>query len=332
MELRNLENESLESAAVLLLALNEDNAGKVLKHLSESDIYKISNQIANMQDIEINKILDILSYFADKVSNASLLGGHLPKLKRFLHKVFDEEKVDFIIKNVDGPLNKTWETIANMSDKVLVEYLKNEYPQTVAFILSKLPSQKASKIISKFSENFSFEVIKRILNIDEVNKNVSMSLENILKRDLVEKSDPSKELDNNQIVADIFNNFDRKNENIYFDLLEKYDAEKAQLVRKYMLIFDDIMRVDSRGMQMLIRYSDKSLLPKALKFASDDIKNCFFDNMSARAAKILIEEIDNSNNIKAEESERAQKNILLTLRELMNKDQITLRDIIKNSN
>jgi flagellar motor switch protein FliG len=98
-----------------------------------------------------------------------------------------------------------------------------------------------------------------------------------------------------------------------------------------MLIFDDIKRVDSRGMQILIRYSDKSILPKALKFVDDNTKNCFFDNMSARAAKILIEEIDNSNNIRLEESELAQKNILLILRELMNKGQVALRDIIKDS-
>ena len=331
MELKNLENENLESAAVLLLALNEENAGKILKHLSESDVYKISNQIANLRDMEADRVLDTLSYFADRISNASLLGGHLPRLRRFLHKVFDQEKVDLIMQNVDGPLNKTWEIIADMSDKVLVEYLKNEYPQTVAFILSKLPSQKASKIISKFSENFSFEVIKRILNMDEVNKSVLLNLENTLRRDLVEKSDISKELDNNQIVADIFNNLDKKDESMFFELLEKYDANKAQLVRKNMLIFDDIKRVDSRGMQMLIRYSDKSVLPKALKFADDNIKNCFFNNMSARAAKILIEEIDNSNNTKLEESELAQKNILLILRELMNKGQVTLRDIIKNS-
>ena len=116
MELKNLENENLESAAVLLLALNEENAGKILKHLSESDVYKISNQIANLRDMEADRVLDTLSYFADRISNASLLGGHLPRLRRFLHKVFDQEKVDLIMQNVDGPLNKTWEIIAGMSD------------------------------------------------------------------------------------------------------------------------------------------------------------------------------------------------------------------------
>lgn len=332
MEVNNLNRENIVSAAVLLLTLSEENAGKILKQLSDDDVYKISNEIANLKEMDTEMVLDILSYFADKISNASLLGGHLPKLKRFLHKVFDEEKVEYIMRNVDSPMNKVWESLSNMNDKSLVEYLKNEYPQTVAFILSKLPSQKASSIISKFSDNFSFEVIKRILNLEEVNKNVVVNLENTLRKDLIEISDSSREIDNNQIVADIFNNFDKKNENTFFGLLEKYDENKARLVRKHMLIFDDIKRVDSRGMQMLIRYCDKSILPKALKFADDDIKNCFFNNMSARAAKILIEEIESAANVKFEESELSQKSTLVVLRELINKGQITLKDIVNESN
>ena len=118
----------------------------------------------------------------------------------------------------------------------------------------------------------------------------------------------------------------------FFNLLEKYDENKARLVRKHMLIFDDIKRVDSRGMQMLIRYCDKSILPKALKFADDDVKNCFFNNMSARAAKILIEEIESSSNVKFEEAELSQKNTLVVLRELINKGQVTLKDIVNESN
>jgi len=332
MEVNNLNQENIISAAVLLLTLSEDNAAKILKQLSDDDVYKISNEIANLKEMDTEIVLDILSCFADKISSASLLGGHLPKLKRFLYKVFDEEKVEYIMRNIDSPMNQVWESLSNMNDKSLVEYLKNEYPQTVAFILSKLPSQKASSIITKFSDNFSFEVIKRILNLEEVSKNVVVNLENTLRKDLIEISDSSREIYNNQVVADIFNNFDKKNENTFFNLLEKYDENKARLVRKHMLIFDDIKRVDSRGMQMLIRYCDKSILPKALKFADDDIKNCFFNNMSARAAKILIEEIESSSNVKFEEAELYQKNTLVVLRELINKGQVTLKDIVNESN
>ena len=316
----------LEKAAILLLSLNEDNAAKILKQLSESEVQKISNQIANMREVGMDSVLEVLSYFVNKINDTALLGGHLPKLKRFLSKVFDDEKVNSIMQNIDGPLSSIWNSIADVNDRVLVEYLKNEYPQTIALILSKLPSQKVAKIIGMFSENFTFEIIKRMLTMNMVDKKIVLNLEDTLKKELVENVALTKEVDNHQIVADIFNNFNKKNESLFLSLLEKYNPKEAYLVRKYMLIFEDIKRINSRGLQLLIRYSDKSVLPKALKFADESIKECFFSNMSVRAAKILVEEIDGIGDLKKEESEFAQRQIVNVLRDLINKGQANLKE------
>ena len=319
------ESGNLEKAAVLLLALNDDNAAKILNKLSESEVQKISSQIANLKTVSADNVLEILSYFVNKMNDGALIGGHLPKLKRFLSKVFDDEKVDSIMQNLDESLNSTWTSIANINDKVLIEYLKNEYPQTIAFILSKLPSQKVASIITMFSENFAFDIIKRMLKIDRVNKKTISNIEDTLKKELVENVDLTKEINNHEVVAGIFNNFDKKNETLFLNLLEKYDPKKAYLVRRHMLLFEDMNRVDARGLQLLIRYADKSVLPKALKFADESIKEYFFSNMSVRAAKILVEEIDGIRNLKKEESELAQRQIINILRDLINKGQVSLK-------
>ena len=319
------ESGNLEKAAVLLLALNDDNAAKILNKLSESEVQKISSQIANLKTVSADNVLEILSYFVNKMNDGALIGGHLQKLKRFLSKVFDDEKVESIMQNLDESLNDTWTSITNIDDKILVEYLKNEYPQTIAFILSKLPSQKVASIITMFSENFAFDIIKRMLKIDRVNKKTISNIEDTLKKELVENVDLTKEINNHEVVAGIFSNFDKKNETLFLNLLEKYDPKKAYLVRRHMLLFEDMNRVDARGLQLLIRYADKSVLPKALKFADESIKEYFFSNMSVRAAKILVEEIDGIRNLKKEESELAQRQIINILRDLINKGQVSLK-------
>ena len=317
---------NLDKAAVLLLTLSDDNAAKILNKLSESEIQKISAKIANLKEIGADKVLEILSHFINIMNDGALVGGHLPKLKRFLSKVFDDEKVDAIIKNIDGALDNTWTSIAHINNEVLVEYLKNEYPQTIAFILSKLPSEKVANIIEMFSENFAFDIIKRMLKIDTVNKQTIFSIENSLKKELVENATTTKDINNHEVVASVFNNFNKKNETLFLSLLEKYDPQKAYLVRKHMLLFEDIKRIDSRGMQLLIRYADKSALPKALKFADESIKEYFFSNMSVRAAKIVTEEIEGIKSLKKEEGELAQKQIINVLRTLINKGQVSLSE------
>ncbi|MFQ3307093.1 MAG: flagellar motor switch protein FliG [Candidatus Midichloriaceae bacterium] len=323
MDKRDYEYGDLEKAAILLLSLNEDNAAKLLKQLSEHDVQKISNKVANLKEVDSEAIMDILGYFMDKLQNTGIIGGNLPKLKRFLKRVFDDEKVDAIIRDTGESLDDTWTSISNIDDKILAEYLKNEYPQTIAFILSKLSSKKASDIISHFSNNFAFEIIKRMLSIDSVNYDIVSGVEHVLKKDLIKK-EVSEVTDNNQLVAEIFNGFSKKMEGNFFSMLEDYDLSKASLVRRHMIIFEDIKRVDSKGMQLLIRYSDKSALPKALKIADDSLKEHFLNNMSVRAAKILNEEIDTIKKIKQEEAEESQKKIIYTLRELISNKEIYL--------
>ena len=323
------ESGNLEKAAVLLLTLNEDNAARLLKRLSESEVQKISSQIASLKEINTDSVLEVLSYFISRMSDGSLLGGHLLKLKRFLNKVFDDEKVDSIMQNIGEPLDDIWDSVASINDRVLARYLKNEYPQTIALILSKLPSQKVAKIIEMFSENFAFEIIKRMLKMDTVDKKVVSNVEDTLKKELVENVTLTKGVSNHQVVADVFNNFNKKNEGLFLNLLNQYDPKKAYLVRKHMLVFEDIKRIDSRGLQLLIRYVDKSILPKALKFADESMKEYFFNNMSVRAAKILGEEVDGIKGLKKEEGELAQKQIINVLRDLINKEQVSLKELEK---
>ncbi len=312
----------IKKASILLLSLTDENAAKILKLLPENDVQLLSQEIASLEDVDEQEISNAFTYFLEKTNNLSLLGGSITKLKRVLNKTYDEEKVSSIINEINFSSKSVWKQLSEVKNEILSNYLKNEYPQTAALILHKLPAEKSAQILKTFHDDFSFEIIKRILNIEKINVKALSSLEATVRDDLINKADSLDTVDNSRFIADILVNFDRKTEHLYLDKISQYSSFKGDSVRKHILMFEDILKLDDFSMQSLIKYVDKSAVPKSLKFASKKMKDHFFKNMSTRASKIVLEEIDGLRFLTEEESELSQKEVISTLKKLINNKSV----------
>ena len=315
---------NLDQAAIILLNLKEENAVQILQKLSEKDVKTISQKILSIQDISAKNVIEIISKFLDKISGPNIIGGNVNKVQNFLNQLFPPEKVAVLMSKLTSSNEDSWEYFSEIPDQTLADFLKNEYPQTVALILYHLPTQKSAQILSFLQENFAFEVIQRILDMEQVDEKTMANLENSLKNELTPDYNELPPRYNEKKVANIFSNLNQENEAKFFDLLTKKNSYKATKVRRYMLFFDDILRLDADAMQLLIKKIEKSLIIKALKFSNLQMQNHFFANLSKRAVKVLEEELQLNNTIKKNESEIAQKEILKTLQELINKSLIFL--------
>lgn len=317
----------VDKAATLMIALNKEVVSKVFALLEDDEIKEISQAMTNLGPVS-GTLLESLIIEFNKSINASLsFVGNLQNTERLLRTVLGKDKVDVILEDIRGPAGKNiWDKLGNVNEETLANYLKNEYPQTVALILSRLQPAQSAKVLASVSNEFAFEIIKRMLSMDSVKKEVLDKIEKTLRNEFVSNLTKTQKSDNNQVIAEIFNNLDRTNEAKFMSLLEGFNQDAADKVKRLMFTFNDIMRVDSFGMQAVLKTIDKTYLPKALKGTAAEIRKKFMDCMSQRAAKILQEEIDSLGPIRLKDVDEAQMQIIVVIKELVTKGEIELSD------
>ena len=314
-----------EKIAILLLGLNEDAASSVFELLEEYEIKEISQSMANLGKVDSQIAESIISEFLHEMNDSLSFVGNMPNTERFLRKILDKDKVDSILEDIRGPIGRNiWDKLGNVNEQVLAGFLKNEYPQTAALILSKLDSTQSAKVLSMLAPEFGFEILKRMLSMNFIKREVMDKLEKTLMVEFISDIGKIKKKDNNQAIAEVFNNFDSATELKFMKMLEEYNIEAANKVKRLMFTFPDLVRVDPRGLQVLIRSIDRSLLPTALKGASSELRELFMSGMSQRAAKLLVEEIENLGPIRLKNAEEAQISILNVAKDLIAKGDITV--------
>ena len=196
------------------------------------------------------------------------------------------------MEEIRGPAGRTtWDKLGNVSEEVLAAYLKNEYPQTVSLVLSKIKPDHAARVLTALPDDFALETILRMLSMESVKKEVMDGIERTLKTEFMSNLAKTQRRDSYEIMAEIFNNFDRNTEFKFLSHLEDKDSESAERIRSLMFTFEDLAKIDPSGIQALMRGIDKDKLGIALKGASETIRDLFFSNMSERAAKILREDM-----------------------------------------
>lgn len=317
----------VEKAAMFMMAIDQEIAAKVLQMLEDDEIREISQTMSNLGNVQAEAIEKLIFEYSNEINASLNLVGNVHNTERFLRKVLGKEKVDVILEDIRGPAGRNiWDKLGNVNEEVLANYLKNEYPQTTALVLSKLNPQNASKVLSNFSPEFAFEVIQRMLALDSVKKEVLEKVEKTLRTEFISNLTKTQKYDNNQIMAEIFNNFDRTTESHFMEKLEKENAEAADNIKKLMFTFDDMMKVDENGIQTILKSIDKSKLALALKGCSEDVRKKFIDNMSQRAAKILNEEIEGMGPVKLKDVDEAQAEIIIITKELVAKGEIELSE------
>ena len=315
-----------EKAAIILLALDEKMVHNVFKSMTEEEIKEISLIMSSLghvrQEIVDRLVLDLSSEIKTSVN----LIGTLENTEKLLERVLGKDKVHKIMEELRGPAGKnTWDKLANVGEEILVNYLRNEHPQTAALIISKLSSTFSAKILSLLPSDFSIEVITRIINMGPIKKEVLDNVEKALKVEFISTLSKSHKYDSNAVVANIFNNFDRTNEEKYMKMLKEKIPEAAETIKDLMFTFEDIIKVDGNGIQTAMRFIDKAKLAMALKGATEPIKDLFFSNMSQRAAKILQEDIKNMPPIKVKDVEEAKSIIVNIIKDLTDRGEITIK-------
>ena len=316
-----------EKAALLMLAVGEDNAARLFSMMDDDEIRELSQAMANLGTVTSDLIEQMLVEFADRISTTGSVVGNYDSTERLLMKVMDREKVSGIMEEIRGPAGRTmWDKLANVNEMVLANYLKNEYPQTVAVVLSKIKSEHAAKVLGVLPEPFAMEVVMRMLRMEAVQKEVLDDVERTLRNEFMSNLAKTNRRDSHELMADIFNYLDRALETRFLTALEERNRDSAERIKALMFTFEDLGNLDPGGVQTLLSASDKDKLATALKGASETLRDFFFSNMSERAAKIMKEDMQSMGPVRLKDVDEAQMYMVATAKELADKGQIIISD------
>jgi len=316
-----------QKASILLLSLGQDQTAKLLTMMEDEEIKEVSQIMSGLGTIGSNIVERLFVDFADALSNTGSLVGSFETTERLLLKGMDKERAALIMAEIRGPAGRTmWDKLTNVHEAVLANYLKNEYPQTVAVVLSKIKSDHASRVLTLFPEGFAMEVIMRMLHMEAVQKDVVESLEKTLRTEFMSNLAKTARVDSHVMMAEIFNNLNRETEARFMQALEERNRDSAEKIRSLMFTFEDLVKLDANGVQLLLRTADKNKLALALKAASDPIKDLFYRNMSGRAAKMLKEDMEALGAVRLKDVEEAQTALVTITKELANSGQIKLAE------
>lgn len=317
----------LEKSAIMMMAMGEDNAGKLFALMEDEEIKEISSTMSNLGQVPSEVVEKLFMEFADSLNSSGAVMGNIDSTERLLQKALGKDRVDGIMDDIRGPAGRnTWEKLGNVSEEVLATYLKNEYPQTISLVLSKIRPDHAASVLTELPEDIAMDVITRMLTMESVKKEVLDGIEKTLRVEFMSNLAKTQRRDSHEMMAEIFNNFDRNTETKFMGDLEERDSESAERIRALMFTFEDLLKIDTTGIQAVLRSIDKDKLAIALKGASDEIKDLFFNNMSERAVKILKEDMEATGPVRLKDVDEAQMYIVLTAKDLAAKGEIVIAD------
>ena len=314
-----------EKSAILLMSLGEEQAGKLFALLDDEEIKEVSQVMAGLGTVSSNIVERLFVEFAEQVSSTGSLVGSMDSTERLLTKVLGGDRVNDIMEEIRGPAGRTmWDKLANVNEQVLANFLKNEYPQTVAVILGKIGQAHAGKVLSILPENFAMEVVMRMLRMEAVNKDIEKDVERVLRTEFMSNLARTNRRDSHEMMAEIFNNLDRATESRFLSALEERNKDSAEKIRSLMFTFEDLARIDPAGVQTLLRALDKDKLTIALKGASEELKDLFFSNMSERAAKLLREDMQSLGPMRLKDVEEAQTAMVTAAKDLADRGELVI--------
>ena len=313
-----------EKAAVILLALGEEHQS-LWTQLDDEEIKEISQAMSGLGTVSAAVVENLLMEFVSGMSSTGAIMGSFEGTQRLLSSILPSEKVDSLMEEIRGPAGRTmWDKLGNVNEAVLANYLKNEYPQTVAVVLSKIKSEHASRVLSALPEDFALECVQRMLRMEPVQREILDKIEQTLRTEFMSNLARTSKRDSHEMMADIFNNFDRQTEARFIAALEERNREAAERIRALMFVFEDLNKLDPGGVQTLLRAVEKSQLGLALKGASDGLREMFFSNMSERAAKIMREDMDSMGPVRLKDVDGAQMIMVTVAKDLAAKGEIML--------
>jgi flagellar motor switch protein FliG len=316
-----------EKAAILMLALGEDHTSRLFALMDDEEIKEISQTMANLGTVSSSIVERLFVDFADQISATGSLVGSYESTERLLAKVLGPERVNTIMEEIRGPAGRTmWDKLGNVNETVLANYLKNEYPQTVAVVLSKIKPDHAGRVLTQLPESFAMEVVMRMLRMEAVQKEVLDDVERTLRNEFFSSLARTNRRDSHELIAEIFNALDRNTETRFLTALEERNRDSAERIKALMFTFEDLGKLDGAAVQSLMRNAEKDKIPVALKGASETLRELFFSNMSERAGKLLREEISAMGPVRLKDVEEAQSYLVSCAKDLAARGEIIIAD------
>ena len=314
-----------ERAAVLMLALGEQHGAKIWNLLDDDDLRQLSIVMSTIGTVESNSVESLLLEFVGRLSASGAILGNYDATERLMQQYLPPERVGGIMDEIRGPAGRNmWEKLANVQEEVLANYLKNEYPQTVAVVLSKLRPEHSARVLAILPEDLALDVVNRMLKMEAVQKEVLERVEATLRTEFMSSLSQTRRRDAHEVMAEIFNNFDRQTETRFMTSLEEANREAAERIKGLMFTFDDLVRLDAASAQTLMRQVDKDKLGIALKGASEAVRTFFLGNMSARAAKMLVDDMQAMGPVRLRDVDDAQVLLVNLAKDLAAKGEIIL--------
>ncbi len=316
----------VEKAAIILMCLGEE-AKKLWQLLDEEEIKEISQAMSSLGLVPAATVESLVIEFVQKMSGSGSIMGSYEQTQRMLSAFLPKEKVETLMEEIRGPAGRNiWDKLANVNEAVLASYLKNEYPQTVAVVLAKVRPEHAAKVLAELPEDFAAECVMRMLAMEPVQREILEKIEMTLRTEFMSNLARTSKRDSHELMAEIFNNFDRQTEARFINSLEDKQRDSAERIRALMFVFEDLGKLDSGGVQTLLRAVDKADLALALKGASDTLRNLFFSNMSERGSKLLKEDMASMGPVRLKDVDAAQTRMVATAKDLSARGEIVLSD------
>jgi flagellar motor switch protein FliG len=314
-----------ERAAVIMLSLGEEHSEKIWRMMDEDEIKEVSQVMSTLGSVSSNLVEKLLVDFVSQMSGTGSLLGSYESTERLIARFMPQEKVSQIMEEIRGPAGRTmWDKLANVNETVLANYLKNEYPQTVAVVLSKIKPEHAARVLGALPEEFAMEVVQRMLRMESVQKDILDKVEKTLRVEFMSNLARTAKRDSHEHMAEIFNNFDRQTEGRFLTALEERSRDSAERIKALMFTFEDLSKLDPGSIQTLLRNVEKDKLGLALKGATDSLRDVFFSNMSERAGKILREDMEAMGPVRLKDVDEAQMRMVNVAKDLANKGEIMI--------
>ncbi|WP_372705058.1 flagellar motor switch protein FliG [Brevundimonas sp.] len=313
-----------EKAAVILLALGEEHTA-LWERLDDEEVKEISQAMATLGNVTAEAVEALMIEFVSGLAGSGSVMGSYEQTQRLLAAFLPKDRVDGLMEEIRGPAGRTmWDKLGNVNEAVLANYLKNEYPQTVAVILSKVRSDHAARVLTALPEDFALECVQRMLRMEPVQREILDKIEATLRTEFMSNLARTSKRDSHEMMADIFNSFDRQTEARFIGALEERSRESAERIRALMFVFEDLSKLDPGGVQTLLRAVDKDSLGLALKGASEPLREMFFSNMSERASKIMREDMESMGPVRLKDVDTAQMAMVQVAKDLAARGEIML--------
>ncbi|WP_144729477.1 flagellar motor switch protein FliG [Extensimonas perlucida] len=322
-----MDEQGLNNAAILLMSLGEEEAAEVFKHLSPKEVQKLGETIARMRTVSREKVDEVINRFSDAAAAQSLLVSDTGNYVRaVLKRALGDDKAALLIDRIlQGGDVSGIESLKWMDPLSVAELLRNEHPQIIAAILVHLDPDHAADILKQFNERQRAEVMLRVATLEGIQPTALKDLNEVLFQvlaggDKVRKSS----LGGVKAAAEIINLLGGAMEGAVIEAIRGFDPDLAQKIMDKMFVFDDVLKLDDRSIQTVLREVASETLVVALKGAGPELREKFFSNMSSRAAEALREDLESRGPMRLSEVEAQQKEILKTIRRLADEGQVTL--------